>query len=111
MSLFALGVGGCPAESLAAGWAGNPNGGKACDFSIVIGYIGVMPKVARRLSPNEVAAARKRRLEAMVLQEIEGNPLNAEDIAMFEMFEREGWDHERRRAYILAQVRAPPAAK
>jgi hypothetical protein len=39
-----------------------------------------------RLSREEVAAARQRRLEAMRLQEIEGNPLDAEDIAMFEMF-------------------------
>ncbi|MEA2906503.1 MAG: hypothetical protein QOI12_3890 [Alphaproteobacteria bacterium] len=63
------------------------------------------------MSPKEVALARKRRLEAMVLQEIEGNPLDAEDIAMFEMFEREGWDHERRRTYILAQARAIVSAK
>jgi hypothetical protein len=47
----------------------------------------------------------------MHLQEIEGNPLDGEDIAMFEMFEREGWDHERRRAYILAQARATADAK
>ena len=53
-----------------------------------------MTKVKDRLSPEQVAAARERRLEAMHLQEIEGNPLDAEDIAMFEMFEREGWDHE-----------------
>ena len=42
----------------------------------------------------------------MNLQEIEGNPLDAEDIAMFEMFEREGWTHERRLAYIIAVARA-----
>ena len=40
----------------------------------------------------------------MRLQEIEGNPLSADDVAMFEMFEREAWPHERRRAYILAKV-------
>jgi hypothetical protein len=57
-----------------------------------------------RLSPAEVEMARNRRLTAMHLQEIEGNPLSAEDIAMFEMFEREAWTHERRRAYILAQA-------
>jgi hypothetical protein len=57
------------------------------------------------LSDEEVAQARKRRLEAMTLQEIEGNPLTAEEVAMFEMFERERWPHERRRAYILAGVR------
>lgn len=68
-----------------------------------------MLKTHRRLSLKEVAAGRKRRLEAMVLQEIEGNPLDAEDIAMFEMFEREGWDGDRCREYILAQI--PVAAK
>jgi hypothetical protein len=63
-----------------------------------------------RLSPSEVEQARKRRLEAMQLQEIEGNPLTLNEVTMFEMFEREGWPHERRRAYILAKVR-PLAAE
>ena len=58
------------------------------------------------LSKKEIAVARKRRLEAMNLQVIEGNPLDADDIAMFEMFEREGWSHERCRAYIIAQADA-----
>ncbi|HXT05751.1 MAG TPA: hypothetical protein VN715_02300 [Roseiarcus sp.] len=51
--------------------------------------------------------------EAQHLQALEGNPLTADEIAMFEMFEREGWPHERRRAYILAQfkVAAAPAAE
>ncbi len=39
------------------------------------------------------------------LQAIEGNPLTAEEIAMFEMFEREGWSHDRREAHILALVK------
>ena len=39
------------------------------------------------------------------LQAIEGNPLDAEDIAMFEMFERERWSHERCLAYILERTR------
>ena len=56
------------------------------------------------LSAEEVALARQRRLEAMTLQEIEGNPLTAEDVAMFEMFERERWSHERRLAYILDEA-------
>lgn len=60
----------------------------------------------KRLTKAEVADARQRRLEAMNLQAIEGNPLDAEDIAMFEMFEREGWSHERCRAYILEQAKA-----
>ena len=61
------------------------------------------------LSPAEAEAARERRIEAMALQEIEGNPLDAEQIAMFEMFERERWSHDRRREYLF--VRAREAAK
>jgi hypothetical protein len=41
------------------------------------------------LTDEEVAVARQRRLVAMTLQEIAGNPLDANDIATFEMFERE----------------------
>ena len=62
------------------------------------------------LSPSDVAQTRKRRLAAMRLQEIEGNPLSADQVAMFEMFEREAWPHERRRAYIIAKAR-PLAAE
>ena len=63
-----------------------------------------MSDTAEEKRPNAaVAELRKLRLEAMNLQEIEGNPLDADDIAMFEMFEREGWDDDRCRAYILAR--------
>lgn len=48
--------------------------------------------------------------EARLLQEIEGNPLSADQLAMFHMFEREAWTHEQRRAYILAKA-APLAAE
>jgi len=48
------------------------------------------------LTPEEVALARKRRLEAMHLQRIEGNPLDAGDIALLEMFERERWPLKKR---------------
>lgn len=58
-----------------------------------------------KLTVEEVAAARQLRLEAQHLQIIEGNPLSADDIAMFEMFERERWPHERCRAYILERIR------
>ena len=40
--------------------------------------------------------------EAVALHAIEGNPLDADDTALFEMFERENWSPERRRAYIIA---------
>jgi hypothetical protein len=58
----------------------------------------------RRLADAEVAERRQLRLEAMNLQEIAGNPLDAEDIAMFEMFERERWTDEECRAYILVRA-------
>lgn len=45
------------------------------------------------------------RREAMTLHQIEGNSLDAEDIALFAMFDREGWSHEPRRAYIVALAR------
>jgi hypothetical protein len=53
---------------------------------------------------DEATASRDRCRAAARLQEIEGNPLDAADLAMFEMFERKGWSHERRRAYILAEA-------
>lgn len=59
-----------------------------------------MKQSGKTLIEVSLEEARERRLEAMHLQEIEGNPLEADDIAMFEMFEREAWPHERRIAYI-----------
>ena len=58
---------------------------------------------------TDAAAKRQPRLEGVNLQVIERNPLDAEDVAMFEMFEREAWPHERCRAYILAKAKAPAA--
>lgn len=52
--------------------------------------------------------------EAMHLQAIEDNPLDARDIAMFAMFEQKRFSPKERRAYILAQVDADammPAAE
>lgn len=62
-----------------------------------------MAKVDETLSDEEVADARERRLIAQHLQAMEGNPLDAADI---EMFERERWSHERRRLYIIERARA-----
>lgn len=42
-------------------------------------------------------------VEALHLQAIEANPLLPNEIAMFEMFEREGWTPDDRRAYIARQ--------
>lgn len=52
--------------------------------------------------------------EAAHLQALESNPLDSEDKALFEMFEREGWCLEQQRAYIRdhAKTGAPiPAAE
>jgi hypothetical protein len=67
-----------------------------------------MTDVVEKPSAAEVAELRKLRLEAMNLQAIEGNPLDAEDVAMFEMFERQGWSDEQCRAYILVRFPASP---
>lgn len=56
------------------------------------------------LTAEQVAEAKSLRLAGMHLQAIESNPMDADDVAMFEMFEREGWPHERRRAYILSSA-------
>jgi hypothetical protein len=62
-----------------------------------------MPRPSR-LTAVDVEAARNRRLVAMRLQEIEGNPLSADQVVMFEMFEREAWPHDRRRAYLMDRI-------
>lgn len=62
-----------------------------------------MPDTQPPPQPSE-DEMRERRLEAMHLQVIEGNPLSADQVEMFEMFEREGWSPERRRAHILSRV-------
>lgn len=63
-----------------------------------------MDREPDQLTDAEVAVARERRFVAMHLQDIEGNPLDAEDVVMFEMFERERWSHERRIAYIIERA-------
>lgn len=60
------------------------------------------PSTAPRLS--------RRLQEALHLQRIEGNPLTAEECAMFAMFERENWSPERRRAHILARFKPAVSA-
>ena len=69
------------------------------------------PAMVTRLSAAEVHAAREARLEAMHLQAMEANPLSPDEIAMFEMFEREAWPHEQRRAYILGKAKSLAAAE
>lgn len=47
---------------------------------------------------------RQRGLEAIKLQEIEGNPFTPEENEIFEMFAREGWSEERCRAFIMKRI-------
>lgn len=73
-----------------------------------------MERQTKITDSNPGQASRQRRLVAQHLQSIEDNPLDTEDIAMFEMFERESWPHDKRRAYILERARAAslvPAAE
>ncbi len=60
--------------------------------------------------PSAADEAHERLLVAIHLQKIEGNPLSPDQIAMFEMFEREGWSHEECIAYMLAKAK-PLAAE
>ena len=64
-----------------------------------------MTKAQHKPGSTATAAVNGRLAEAAHLQAIEGNPLTAEEIAMFETFEREGWLPERRRAHILRRIK------
>ena len=68
-----------------------------------------MLKTGEPFPTRESRAAKTRRLQMQHLNAIEENPLTDTEIAMFEMFEREAWSHDRRRAYILAHSVAPAA--
>lgn len=57
-----------------------------------------------KIPHEELIQRRKLRREAAALQEIEGNPFTQEDWALFEMFDREGWNDEERIAYINEQA-------
>jgi cold shock CspA family protein len=54
-----------------------------------------MPNDDNTLPAGQIAAARHRRPEAVHMQAIEGSPLDEGQVVMFEMFEREGYSHER----------------
>lgn len=56
-----------------------------------------MKKSIDKISNDTV---RQRTREAAHLQMIEGNPLDAADIAMFEMFDREGFSPDQQLAYV-----------
>jgi len=58
-----------------------------------------------KLTPQQIENRKQQLAEAINMHEVEGNALSNDQIAMFEMFEREGWAHEKRRAYILARYK------
>ena len=64
-----------------------------------------MTKAQYDPGPPQAATDDRRLAEAAHLQAIEGNPLSPDELAMFEMFEREGWAPEERRAHIAARSR------
>ncbi len=64
-----------------------------------------MSATAKKRVPTSDPEAAERFAFAVRLQEIEGNPLTAEDLAMFAMFDREGLTAEEQIAYIIAEAR------
>lgn len=64
-----------------------------------------MEKTDKSLSKEQLAQSRQLRLEVMHLQDIEGNPLDTEDVALFERFEEEGWSHEQRLEFLRAHAK------
>ncbi len=69
--------------------------------------------IIRSEKPNAAVSIDEieRWLEMQHLQAMEGNPLAADEIAMFEMFEREGWSSERQLAYLQEQAKRRGGSK
>ena len=51
------------------------------------------------------ASVQERLAEALHLQAMEANPLRSDEVAMFDMFEREEWSPEDRPAYIARRLK------
>ena len=62
-------------------------------------------KKANYETSRQGGATTRRLVEAAHLQAIEGNPLSPDELAMFEMFEREGWSPQQRRAHITRRFK------
>jgi len=52
---------------------------------------------------SPLGTAKERRDQFIASSEIEGLHMDDDTRAMFEMFDREGWDNEKREAYILSR--------
>ena len=70
-----------------------------------------IPPKQQKYSRAEKAVRKQRSEEAIVMQEIEGNPFTPEDLALLKKMDREGWSDEERRAYILGMFRPALAAQ
>jgi len=55
------------------------------------------------------ALKQRRRQDAIALQKVEGNPFTAQDEALFEMFDREGFTPEQRIQYIQTHFSSEPS--
>ena len=55
------------------------------------------------------ALKQRRRQDAIALHEVESNPFTAQDEALFEMFDREGFTPEQRIEYIQAHFSSEPS--
>jgi len=59
------------------------------------------PSYEKRLASSlDLQEKAKRHMEAVNLQEAEGNPFTEEELALYEMFEHEGWDDRRSDAFM-----------
>ena len=56
--------------------------------------------------PPRLDSAHERRtmVPGVGAQAIAGNPLTDQEVGMFEMFERENWPPDKRRAYIIESI-------
>lgn len=56
--------------------------------------------------PSDNPISRKqRRLDAVRLHQIEGNPFTPEDNAVFEMFDHKGWTDAQRREFLIQDAK------
>jgi hypothetical protein len=60
---------------------------------------------SKKPTQQDLAAMHRRRMEAMHLQEIEGNPLDSEQVSMFDMFDRDEWTDEQIKAHLDARAK------
>lgn len=70
-------------------------------------------KTGKNIADVELAAIKRRRESFRAISAVEGIEYTAEDEALFAMFDRERWSHERRLEFLRSRARAkaPRAAE